>query len=632
MVLTKSWKLIVLVMSAFIIYLPGLPGGFLFDDFWNILDNPLITSKGFSLEGAWGAFKSGESGPLGRPLAMLSFYLNYQISGVSPLGFKLVNITIHALNSVLVFLIVQRFYMGLSGPYKSGISDKFQWLAFFVALLWAVHPINLTTTLYAVQRMNGLSALFILMGILFYLKLRQSESLSNTRFIFGLLGVALCGLLAVLSKENGVLLFLYLFVIECMIFNWRTSSIVRKRLLVSCYVLVLLLPIMVVLLFFSDRLFDGYEVRPYSPVERLLTQARVIWFYIYQIFLPQAGSFGLHHDDFRISHGLFTPISTFLSIAGLVILFFGTVCLRKISPLFSFGIIWFFCGHAMESTVLALDMVYEHRNYLPAIGLVMIIAGVIEKLFDKGYVLSSKFVCIALVMLFALITAQRAYDWRDPIILAERTAQQHPNSVKSQYAVGYNYMKLFQLTGEQQYVDKSVEALKKTMAVSKSESLPFLAMVYTSVLNNIEVDDSLLQEVYLRLKTYPVGQPELNTITEMAKCHLKEKCPLSEDVLLNIFGSLFANKYLTDKRKDSMLESYGVYLYSIPKKQIEAVNVLRGVASRNPDILQYRINLVEVLMDSAEVLMASGQVSEANLLMRELKEKFGIGGSKNLKQ
>ncbi len=617
MAIARSWQIIILIISAFIVYLPGLPGGFLFDDFWNILENPAITFSGLSLDGAWEALKSGESGPLGRPLAMLSFYLNYQFSGVSPLGFKLVNIAIHAFNSVLVFLIVRRLYSALGGVLPSVSGHELQLPAFFVAFSWAVHPINLTTTLYVVQRMNGLSALFVLIGVLFYLKLRQQEAVSNTRFVLGLVGVVLCGVLAALSKENGVLLFLYLFVIECLAFNWTTGSRTRSSLLFVFYALVLVLPIMGLLIFFSDRLFDGYEIRPYNVVERLLTQSRVIWFYIYQIFLPQVDSFGLYHDDFELSYGLLSPANTLFSIIGLVTLIVAAIRLRKISPIFSFGILWFFCGHAMESTVLALDMVYEHRNYLPAIGLVMVIVGVVEQLFEKGYVLSSRLLGGALLVMFILITAQRAYYWRDPIILAERTAQHHPNSVKAHYDVGHNYLKLFEITGEQQFVEKGVEALKKSIAVSKTESLPYLAMLYMDISNNVLVEDEFLKEIYLRLRHYPLAQPELIAVTKFVGCKLEASCNLSDKVIQELFNSLFANKYLLDESKDSMLETYGVYLYSLPEKKMEAVNVLRDVASRHPDNLQYHTNL-------AEVLMGSGEKTEATILMDSIKERFGI--------
>jgi|GEM_PF-4575245 len=271
----------------------------------------------------------------------------------------------------------------------------------------------------------------------------------------------------------------------------------------------------------------------------------------------------------------------------------------------------------MESTVLALDMVYEHRNYLPSIGLVMIIVGTVEQLFEKGYVLSSRFLGGALLVLFVLITVQRAYDWRDPIVLAERTAQHHPDSVKAQYDVGYNYLKLYKLTGDQKYFEKGVGALKKAIAVSKTESLPFLVMLYLDASNNLSIENEFLEEVYLRLRRDPVGQPELVTVTKLVECELEKKCLLSEEVVLEIFNSLFANKYLLGESKDSMLETYGVYLYSLPERKMEAVNVLRDIVSRHPDNLQYHTNL-------AEVLMGSGEKTEATILMDNLKERFGI--------
>ena len=613
--LSKNWSVLLLAIVACIIYLPGLPGGFLFDDFWNILDNPAINTKDFSFESAWAAFQSGESGPLGRPLPMLSFYLNYQFFGASPLGYKLVNIAIHALNSVLVFLIVQRFSTALVKDTFSGRTSHL--FPFLVALFWSVHPINLTTVLYVVQRMNELSAFFLLVGVWLYLKIRQENSPGSLRLAISLGGVVFCGVLSMLCKENGALLFLYLFVIEISLFFWKTESVNSRRILVAFYVFVLLLPVLGIVLFYSDRALVGYEIRPYTLLERLMTQSRVIWFYIHQILLPQVGSFGLYHDDFKISDGLLNPAGTLFSIIGLALLVIAAFRFKKTYPLFSFGILWFLCGHLMESTVLPLDMVYEHRNYLPSIGMIMILIGFAEILSKKGFVLSSKFFVSSLLVLLVFITAGRAFDWRDPLVLAERTAQHHPESVKAHYDVGFNYLRLFDISGEQEYAEKGEVALMKAVEVSETEALPYLGLLLEKATRNISVTQGFLDKLALRLKQYPVGSPEMTAVIKLANCQQTKSCKLSEDAVIQLFNSLLKNKYILEENRDSLLENYGIYLLSIPDRLIESKEILEDVAKRYPDNLQYQANL-------ANALIATGEKAKATILMDSLKSRFGI--------
>ena len=118
--------------------------------------------------------------------------------------------------------------------------------------------------------------------------------------------------------------------------------------------------------------FDG---RSFTMYERLLTQSRVLWFHLGQIFLPNAGSFSLYHDDFIISKGFFDPWVTFLAVVGHILLICSAFVLRKRYPLFSFGIAWFYVGHSLESSVFPLEIMYEHRNYLPMIGPMIAVMG-----------------------------------------------------------------------------------------------------------------------------------------------------------------------------------------------------------------------------------------------------------------
>ena len=82
--------------------------------------------------------------------------------------------------------------------------------------------------------------------------------------------------------------------------------------------------------------------------------------------LPNLAEMGLHHDDFVISKTLLSPWTTLPAIAGLLALAVGALVLRKKHPLITFGIVFFFVAHALESTIIPLEIAFEHRNYLPS--------------------------------------------------------------------------------------------------------------------------------------------------------------------------------------------------------------------------------------------------------------------------
>ena len=132
-------------------------------------------------------------------------------------------------------------------------------------------------------------------------------------------------------------------------------------------------------------LWAGYDLRSFTLFERLLTEGRVLWFYLGLIVFPQLEHLGLYHDDIAISTGLFTPWTTLPALVGLAWLAFLSWWTRTRAPLVSFGIAWFLIGHAMESTVLPLEIAHEHRNYLPLLGILLAAAWVLLRaLENKG--------------------------------------------------------------------------------------------------------------------------------------------------------------------------------------------------------------------------------------------------------
>ena len=181
------------------VYLPGLPGNFVYDDFSNIVQNQSVHIDNLDIHSLSAAAGGTTAGPLKRPISMLSFALNWYFGGIDPLPYKLVNIAIHVLNGIMVFfflgLLLKRMQPGMSVGVQSMI-------ALASALAWTLHPINLSSVLYIVQRMNSLAALFTLLGLWVYLRGRSRPELTTTSLVAVLLAAAVFGVMAALSKEN----------------------------------------------------------------------------------------------------------------------------------------------------------------------------------------------------------------------------------------------------------------------------------------------------------------------------------------------------------------------------------------------------------------------------------------------
>ena len=181
-----AWlRWLVLLAVTFACYAPGLHGGFVFDDDVNILGNDRLRISGLDREELWAAAWSGDAGPLGRPVALLTFALNLYFGGANPYTFKLVNVLIHLGNVLLIGALAQTVYEAFvqrRWP-KATTWTIDRWAGWMVSALWALHPINLTSVLYVVQRMTSLSALFGLVGLLIYVRYRaktwQRQDLSH---------------------------------------------------------------------------------------------------------------------------------------------------------------------------------------------------------------------------------------------------------------------------------------------------------------------------------------------------------------------------------------------------------------------------------------------------------------------
>lgn len=422
-IITLAAGLTLLALACAAVYWPGLRGPFLFDDFANL--NALGEYNGVR---DWETFRlfvfGNTSGPTGRPVAMLSFLIDATNWPTDPRPFKTTNLCIHLLNGLLLFVLSKKL-LGLH--YDSGTTSL---TAFCIAAIWLLHPLNISTVLYPVQRMALLSAFFVLLGLTGYVHGRCLPG-RDRRKAYRLMSISLllAGLLATFSKENGALLPILALVIELTVLQRLKTPLHLYWQLVFLWA-----PLLLIIGYFIYGIGSGdipaaYAHRSFTLAERLLTQPRVLMDYLYYWFIPHIGSPGLLTQDFPLSKGWLQPVATLpalLTIVSLIVL--AWTCRRRF-PWFSMGVLFYFAGHLIESTAISLEMYFEHRNYLPAVFLFLPVVSGLLRLIKKTPL--RVLFPVIFIVLTAWQTWQRATIWSNEQLLARQWMSIHPRSQRA---------------------------------------------------------------------------------------------------------------------------------------------------------------------------------------------------------
>jgi tetratricopeptide (TPR) repeat protein len=409
-------------------YWPGLQGGFLFDDFHNLED---LGAYGGVRD--WETFRAfvfgGDSGPTGRPLALLSFLLDDNAWPSYPAWFKSTNLAIHLLCGL--FLCWCGLLLLRSHEFEERTA---QWIAVFSAACWLLHPLMVSTTLYVVQRMAQLAALFVFAGIAGYLYGRALLPMRpRAAYVWMTVSLGLGTILATLCKENGALLPLLLLVVEyclpCTPSKPRPAGAWRA--------VCLLLPSLALLAYFARQIDfspDLWPNRPFDQPERLWSEARILWEYLHLLFIPEIEGRGLFQDGFAISKGWLTPWTTLPAAIGLAALLGAALLIRRRWPLVALAVLFFFAGHVMESGVIGLELYFEHRNYLSAAFLFLPLGQGLKFLAERKRPALALIAGGLIVCLFAGLTLQRARLWQDTDRLTAYWAASNPDSARAQNA------------------------------------------------------------------------------------------------------------------------------------------------------------------------------------------------------
>lgn len=433
------------------LYFPALDSPLFFDDLPNIAQNTLVQIDGRTFDDWRIASLSSGAGQIERSVAMLTFAVNHVIAGdLVPGSLKFTNVLIHILCGGLVYRFAALLAKTPALRARPIVEKHGTWFAVLAALLWLLHPLHVSTVMYSVQRMAQLSTLFTVGGLVVFLhyRLQWVDARDKTGpttadrggdFVACTLWVALLGTFALFSKENGALLPWLVVVIEVALFQalWfgRTSKVP------GCLSwLLLVLPVLLVAVVFvvaPEWVLDRYATREFTLEERLLTQGRVLWHYIAWIFLPNLTQMGFFHDDISISRCLLQPATGALAAAawgGVLLLAFVA---RFRTPIGFFSVLFFLVAHSIESSVIPLEMAFEHRNYLPSVALAILAAYSLvllgEKFSTEESTLSGWMLGAAAVLALSVLLGIRAYMWRDELSLARFNVINHPDSPRANF-------------------------------------------------------------------------------------------------------------------------------------------------------------------------------------------------------
>ncbi|MEW5834102.1 MAG: hypothetical protein AB1832_03475 [Pseudomonadota bacterium] len=650
--LLSGWLLmaVAFVVTA-AVYWQGLYGAWLFDDYPNIVDNHDLQITDTHLSSLARAALSSPSSELKRPLASLSFAANYLIGGLDPFGWKLTNLVIHLLNGLLIFLVA-RGLLRASARTSSPSSQQWQedgrltsrragLVAALIAAGWMLLPINLTGVLYVVQRMESLANLFVLAGLLGYLTGRQ-RILEGRRG-----GLALCivsvlapTVVGVMVKETAVMLPLYAFLIEWLIFRFRGRDTTRQqggvhRGLVALFVGILALPMTVGLAWLLPGLLKAgtWATRDFGLGTRLLSEARIVTDYIGWTIIPTPRALSFYHDDFQISTGLFTPWTTVTSVIFLALLASTIWLARRRRPLAALGVSLYLGCHLLTGTIIPLELIYEHRNYFASFGLLLALiplltapgrpdedvtgTGEHRPAFDRPLplALSRHVLLLGLLALWGIDTASTAHAWGNPLRLAEDLAARAPDSPRAQYELGRTYIVLSHYDPNSVFTRLAYAPLERAMNLPRSSILPEQALIFMNARMGLPIKDAWWDSMIAKLRTHAPNVQDESSLASLTQCARDGRCQLSHGRMIDAYLAALAHP----KPSSRLLASYGDYAWNVLGDHELALRMARAASAATPNEPAYHITL-------AQELLVLGHLDEAQREIDAL-QRLNVAGS-----
>ncbi|MFC1837806.1 hypothetical protein ACFLYW_03915 [Thermodesulfobacteriota bacterium] len=453
--------LAVLAVAVSAAYSNTLNSSFHLDDERAIAKNPPVFMREITWDNLTHAAFDSEIRT--RPVAHITFALNYYFHHLNLPGYHIVNIAIHILAAFFLFYLLKAT---LALPPLAGkFGQHAVVISFITAAIWALHPLQTQSVTYIVQRMNSMCAMFYILALLFYVKGRVAQG-NKTKWAF-FAGCTLSGILALGSKENGATLPFFIFLYEWYFLqDLRIKHASNKRQWYLLAAAVLLLGFLAVLYYGANpvnKILAPYNKIGFTVFQRLLTEARVVILYITLLFFPVPGRLNLDYD-FTLSSSLFSPVTTFVSVAALFCLLLFALLSAKKQRLFSFCILWFLGNLVIESSVIPLELVFEHRTYLPSTFFLLLFVILLYRLLSARRLLLYVFFVIILLIL-PYWTYERNRVWADELTLWQDCLEKSPNKWRVHNNLGKEYFRIWE-------TDKAIHHYRMALSIAPNAILP----------------------------------------------------------------------------------------------------------------------------------------------------------------
>ncbi|MCP5143825.1 MAG: hypothetical protein H6978_03275 [Gammaproteobacteria bacterium] len=606
------------LLAAVIVFLPGMSGGFIYDDYTNILSNDFVRIDSLNPENLAAAATSGRAGPSGRPISMLSFAVNHAFAGSKPMAYKITNLVIHGINTMLVFWLVSLLMQTpalKSESFARGIS-----VPALVALAFAVHPANISVVLYVVQRMTSLASLFVLAACCIYVagRLRQLRGQPGT---LGMLtAVSVMTVIGVFTKEIGALVPFLLLAIEFALLGFKTPAATDRRWLQLFYLGTVIVPLgfaVIYILTHPDWLPTSYGLRPYDLIERLLTELRVTWIYVFQVLLPAPSSFSIYHDDLVISRGMLTPATTLLSLAGWLAVIAASWHWRKSFPLLLFAVCWFWAGNLLESTFLPLLPMQDHRTYLPMIGLlVCLVAGLRAVVSRVELTKAASAVTAGWLLLLSLVGFIRAEQWSDPLTLAQSETANNPGSALAQYELARIMLGLDGVAPDLKFADQAIVHLQRATTLDPSFNLGLFGELRLDLFAHRTPDPAMVEELKHRMGTQPFHPMNIAALDNLIGCMRSNNCDADPQVMMSLYDAALSNDKMDDFTRAHLLRTLAVY-YANEFNDLEAgMRITREIMGEYPQEYSFRANLIRMLIAAGDQQQALAEIAATREMLK----------------
>jgi len=601
-------SMLVLVAAT---YWPALRGGFIFDDYPIFAENQAIHVHGLDWH-EWHRVWQWSIANIERPMAMLSYALNYALGG-STFGFKLTNLWIHLLNTLLVLMLTQRL-VATGSPGEDGrrlTQSQVFYTALGIACAWAAHPLQVSTVMYVVQRMEMLGFTFVLLALLAYWHARQNQRRGRRSWPWLMLTLALVPA-GYCFKETAILAPGYALLLELTLLRFEAADARIGHALKFFYGLGCAAATAVVVFYLIPHYSrpENYSWRDFTAAQRELTQLRALPMYIGWSVLPLLNHLTFYYDNYVASTGLLQPASTLLGALFLLALVVLALVMRRRRPLLALGIGWFFVAHLLTSSPLPLELVFEHRNYPALFGIVLTLADMLWWLAGRINAKVAALIGCALLLNFASLTLLRAMTWASPARLAVELTQTNPGSLRASMDLARRYRAMSGGDAQSPFYGRSVEELKRAASLRSDSPLPEEALLLEASVHPGTPAQPWWDGLRRKLQTRPLINDTYLTLHKLVNARLAGNTGIDAQQL----AACYEIALRRNPGREMLHAEYAELAGAVLQDKDLAIAHWRQTLKLDQDVTQYAPTLAEYLTDRQRDDEATAVITEAMAL------------------